>query len=89
MEKTWTNRKELCTENQKGRIGQETEREIMTLLWVLLLFFSPDSAFLSGSLYRALSSDLNMKTVCSSHLLVPTYNSTWCHNPEDQHGHLH
>jgi hypothetical protein len=30
-----------------------------------------------------------METVCSSETLVSTYESTWRHNPEEQHQHLH
>jgi hypothetical protein len=30
-----------------------------------------------------------METVCSSEMLVSTYESTWHHNPEQQNRHLH
>jgi hypothetical protein len=32
---------------------------------------------------------LNNEVVCSSETLVPTYNSTWHHNPGDQNQHFH
>jgi hypothetical protein len=32
---------------------------------------------------------LKMKAVCSSETLVTIYKSTWHHNPEDHHLHLH
>jgi hypothetical protein len=33
------------------------------------------------------TSALKIETVCSSKTLVPTYESIWRHNPEDEHRH--
>jgi hypothetical protein len=30
-----------------------------------------------------------MEAVCSPETLIPTYKSTWHHNPEDHYGDLH
>jgi hypothetical protein len=35
------------------------------------------------------ASALKMEAVCSSETLVPTYKSTWHHNPENHNQHIH
>jgi hypothetical protein len=32
---------------------------------------------------HAVTSTLKMKSICSSEVLIPSYQNTWCHNAED------
>jgi hypothetical protein len=36
-----------------------------------------------ASIFKVGAKYLKMEVECSSQMLVPTYQTTWCHNPED------